>query len=100
MPTTQALLILVASWYAMLSLIAFAAFAFDKSRSRHPGARRMPERTLHAISALGGFPGAILAMWFIRHKNRKPVFVAITLALAALHIASWVAVMYIRSRRQ
>lgn len=78
-------------WYAALSLLAFAAFAIDKSRVQRPGARRIPERTLHILSGLGGFPGSFLAMALVHHKNRKLPFIVITLILAAAHLACWLA---------
>src|SRR5262245_57980716 len=75
-------------WYAALSVIAFAAFALDKRRAQLD-LRRTPERTLHTLSFLGGFPGAFAAMALVRHKNRKLGFVLITFAAAAAHILLW-----------
>ncbi len=45
---------------AVTSLASFAAYGFDKRRAG-TGGRRVPERTLHLLALLGGWPGAILA---------------------------------------
>ncbi len=58
--------------YAAMSLVTFAAFALDK-RAAVKGLRRTPEATLHTLELFGGWPGALLAMSFVRHKNRKSI---------------------------
>lgn len=65
--------IAVAAAYGIASLIAFAMYALDKSYARH-GESRTPERTLHVIGLLGGWPGAWLAQQIFRHKSRKVEF--------------------------
>lgn len=74
--------------YGVLSLAALLAHGFDKLQARR-GARRVPERTLHALALLGGFAGAWLGMRLFRHKTRKPVFTRIVSAAALLHAALW-----------
>ena len=91
------LLTLIAVWYAALSLVAFVTFAFDKSRAKRVGASRVPERTLHVLSGMGGFPGSMAAMWRLRHKNRKFGFVMVTIGLAGLHVGAWVLVILWRA---
>lgn len=84
------IVLLIASvWYGVASLVTLAMFTLDKLRAK-VNARRTPEKVLHTCSAFGGFPGAIVAMVLVRHKNRKPGFVAITLAIAAAHVIVWV----------
>jgi uncharacterized membrane protein YsdA (DUF1294 family) len=78
-------------WFGLASLAAFALFAIDKARAAR-NARRIPERTLHALELLGGWPGALAAMALVRHKNRKPAYWLVTLAIIALHAglaAAW-----------
>jgi uncharacterized membrane protein YsdA (DUF1294 family) len=58
---------------ALLSIVTFVAYAADKAAARR-GARRVPESTLHALSLLGGWPGALVAMRVLRHKTRKQPF--------------------------
>jgi uncharacterized membrane protein YsdA (DUF1294 family) len=79
---------IVLSIYGSMSLVTFGVFAFDKWRARREG-RRVPERTLHILSLLGGVPGALAAMPMLRHKNRKPSFWLVTAAIALLHAAAW-----------
>lgn len=98
MPQISTVLVVAVSWYVVTSLVAFVVFAIDKSRAQRVGSRRTPERTLHMLSALGGFPGSMVAMWGIRHKNRKVGFVVITVGLAAVHLAAWVVVVVVRLR--
>lgn len=76
MPSTGTVLTLSAAWYAVINLLTLAAYARDKAAARR-GARRIPERTLHLLALLGGWPGALLAQQLFRHKTRKPAFLAV-----------------------
>jgi len=81
-------LLTAAALYTTLSLLTLLAFARDK-RAATRNQPRTPERTLHTLELLGGFPGALLAMPLLRHKNRKPRYWLVTLAIAAAHAAAW-----------
>ncbi|SDC14046.1 Uncharacterized membrane protein YsdA, DUF1294 family [Sanguibacter gelidistatuariae] len=70
----------VPSWtawvYAAMSLLTFVVYAKDKAAAR--GRRwRTPESTLHLLSLLGGWPGALLAQQVLRHKTIKVSFRAV-----------------------
>ena len=56
--------------YALLSLLAFAAYGLDKSAARR-GGQRVSEQTLLTLGILGGWPGALVAQQAFRHKTRK-----------------------------
>lgn len=86
----------IAAWYGAASLVAFAAYGFDKLAARR-GSPRVPERTLHLVDVVGGWPGAIVAQQWFRHKTRKRSFrrvfwagVAVNV-LAAGALVAWLA---------
>jgi uncharacterized membrane protein YsdA (DUF1294 family)/cold shock CspA family protein len=60
--------------YLGLSLVAFFAYAFDKSAAVS-GRWRTAEQTLHLLSLAGGWPGALVAQQLLRHKTNKQSFV-------------------------
>lgn len=62
--------------YLAASLIAYFVYAIDKSAARQ-GAWRTQESTLHLLSLIDGWPGALLAQKKLRHKNRKASFQAV-----------------------
>lgn len=62
--------------FALFSLLAYAAYAKDKSAARK-GNWRVSEKTLHLLSLLCGWPGAILAQQRLRHKTQKRRFRAV-----------------------
>ena len=76
----------IATYIAVINLVTFIAFAIDKSKSKS-NSRRIPERTLLIISALGGSLGAMLAMHFIRHKTQHAKFKYGIPAMLFAHIA-------------
>lgn len=76
------------AWYLTLSVVTLLTYAADKRRAAL-GHWRVPNRTLHLLALLGGWPGAILAQEALRHKTRQPAFRAVTLVAALLHLALW-----------
>lgn len=84
---------IAAVWYVLASGAAFLMFAFDKLRAKQRefmAASRVPEKTLLLLSAIGGFPGAALAMRVVRHKTRKPVFAMVNIWAAVGHAVVWI----------
>lgn len=88
LPITFAMIFLVAltvfvvggwldkSWLALYygaSIIAYGVYAWDKTAAQNARGR-VPESTLHLMSLLGGWPGALIAQALLRHKTRKPSF--------------------------
>lgn len=59
--------------YTILSIITYLMYAKDKSAAEN-GNWRTPENTLHILSILGGWPGAIIARKKLRHKSTKQPF--------------------------
>lgn len=64
---------LVVCWYVALGLVTFAMYAKDKSAAQK-GTWRTPEKTLHTLSLIGGWVGAMLAQSYLRHKSQKSRF--------------------------
>jgi uncharacterized membrane protein YsdA (DUF1294 family)/cold shock CspA family protein len=74
--------------YLIASLITFMMYALDKSAAKR-GAWRTPESTLHWLSFIGGWPGALIAQQTLRHKSKKHSFrtifwITVVLNLGAL----------------
>lgn len=70
---TMKLPLLVFALYASASIITFIFYAVDKSAARK-GAWRTQESTLHLLSLVGGWPGALVAQQKLRHKSKKQSF--------------------------
>lgn len=75
--------------YLTLSLLAFLAYAFDKSAAVS-GRWRTSEQTLHLFSLAGGWPGALLAQQLLRHKTSKQSFVATFWFTVVLNVGAFV----------
>jgi uncharacterized membrane protein YsdA (DUF1294 family) len=54
-------------------MLAFLMFRLDK-RAAMARSRRIPERTLLGLAAIGGGLGAVAAQQMLRHKTRKEPF--------------------------
>lgn len=60
-------------YFAVLSLVTYMAYAVDK-RAAQKGNWRVQESSLHLLSLLGGWPGAMLGQQHLRHKSSKRAF--------------------------
>ncbi len=56
-----------------LSVVAFALYGWDKRQAKLDR-WRVPEKTLHGVAVIGGWPGAFAGQQFFRHKTRKTSF--------------------------
>jgi uncharacterized membrane protein YsdA (DUF1294 family) len=70
---------------AVASIVTFAIYGFDKRRAA-AGGWRVPERTLHLLAFVGGWPGAIAAQRQFRHKTRKLPFQVAFWGIVVLHV--------------
>jgi uncharacterized membrane protein YsdA (DUF1294 family) len=64
-----------ANWWPLalillMSLLTLAAYAHDK-RQAIRGGWRVPESRLHLLELCGGWPGALVARHWLRHKTQK-----------------------------
>ena len=82
---TTPLVVVLLGWYLASSLLAFLVFAHDKRAARRHR-HRVPERRLHVLELIGGFPGAWLAIMLLRHKSSKPSFLAVSLVASAVNL--------------
>lgn len=76
--------------YAIASVVTFFVYGWDKAAARG-GRRRVPEKALHGLAAVGGWPGALLAQQTLRHKTRKITFQIAYWSIVAAHAALWIA---------
>lgn len=82
------------SYITVLSIISVIVTTHDKL-SAERGGRRVPERTLLALSALGGSAVMLLMMCLIRHKTRHKKFmigiplIIILQVFALLYLNKW-----------
>jgi uncharacterized membrane protein YsdA (DUF1294 family) len=72
---------------------AWTAYGLDKRRASS-GGRRVPERTLHLLALLGGWPGALLGQRRFRHKTQKVSFRIVFWVVVVLHVAAVGAAAY------
>jgi uncharacterized membrane protein YsdA (DUF1294 family) len=80
----------VALAYGWMSLLCFAAYAWDKSAAR-AGRWRTRESTLLLLGLLCGWPGALLAQQLLRHKSAKPRFQIVFWVTVVLNVGGFLA---------
>jgi len=59
--------------YLGMSVLTFTVYLLDKSAAES-NRSRTPEKTLHSLALLGGWPGAMIAQQVLRHKSSKEEF--------------------------
>ena len=60
--------------FICINLGALYCYGLDKYRAIHNSRKRIPERVLLGIAAIGGVPGSLLGQLVFRHKIRKQQF--------------------------
>lgn len=75
--------------YLILSAVTYVVYALDKSSAKH-GGWRTRESTLHTLSIVGGWPGALLAQQFLRHKSTKAEFRSVFWITVVLNVAAFI----------
>lgn len=73
-------------WYAVFGLLTFSTYKQDKEAAEN-GMWRTPEANLHLLSLAGGWPAALLAQTYLRHKSQKTEFRIIYFTTVAANIA-------------
>ena len=64
---------LLGLWVLLASIVTFFVFGIDKWKAKR-GARRIRERTLFLLAAMGGSIGALFGMKVWRHKTLHKSF--------------------------
>ena len=81
----------------VMSLITFCTYGFDKYRAKRER-RRVPEKTLHLMALLGGWPGAWLGQKAFRHKTQKASFRLVFWLSVIANLAVLAGVVFLASR--
>jgi uncharacterized membrane protein YsdA (DUF1294 family)/cold shock CspA family protein len=76
--------------YVATSAFTFLTYALDKSAAVR-GAWRTPESTLHFLALAGGWPGALLAQQFLRHKSTKAEFRSVFWGTVIMNVTAFLA---------
>ncbi len=84
---------LFALYLAVINAATFATFARDKQAAAGRS-RRVPERRLLLLAAVGGSPAALLAQRVLRHKTRKEPFRSALWGIVAAQAAALAMVGY------
>lgn len=78
-----------------MNLLAYILMAVDKTKAiRH--ARRIPEKTLLLVAALGGSLGEWVAMASLRHKTKHKKFLILVPLFLLAHILIGVYFVFFR----
>ncbi|MCR9075898.1 MAG: DUF1294 domain-containing protein [bacterium] len=83
--------------YLLFSVVSALMHYADKRRAAR-GTRRIPERSLHSMELVGGWPGALLATRMIRHKTSKQSYMWKLYAIAILHAGGWMLLFWFATR--
>ena len=67
--------------------VCFILFALDKNFAGN-ARRRIPETTLHVATLAFAAPAAWLAIFYLRHKNRRTSFMVVTLAITIVQLCA------------
>ncbi len=81
--------LVIAAVYLGISVLTFIAYGLDKAAAKR-GVRRTPETTLHMLALACGWPGALLAQQYLRHKSSKAAFRSVFWCTVALNVAAFV----------
>ena len=69
-----------------MSMLAYILMAVDKAKAKRRE-RRIPERTLLLIAALGGSLGELFGMYGFHHKTKHKKFLILVPLFLIIHIA-------------
>jgi uncharacterized membrane protein YsdA (DUF1294 family)/cold shock CspA family protein len=85
----------LALWVGSFSIATYGVYAYDKTQAQAQGLR-VPEIVLHVMEALGGTPGAFVAIRVLHHKNKKRDFQVVFWLIVAAQIGFLVWFLFLR----
>lgn len=74
--------------YLVMSIATLAVYTWDKARAQR-GGDRVAEANLHLLEMLGGWPGALVAQQWLRHKSRKLPYQVRFWVIVICHLSLW-----------
>ena len=84
---------ILAGLYFFVSVVSYLMYKFDKQIARSPKKKsheyqgRIPEKNLHILDTLGGWPGALVSRAVYNHKTSKISFIRLFWLTVAINIA-------------
>jgi uncharacterized membrane protein YsdA (DUF1294 family)/cold shock CspA family protein len=91
----ESLPVWIALWVVAFSIATYGVYAYDKSQAQSQGLR-VPEAVLHLLEALGGSPGAFIAMRVLHHKNKKREYQVVFWLIVAAQAGFLVWLLFVR----
>ncbi|MGO2013219.1 DUF1294 domain-containing protein [Pseudoalteromonas sp.] len=82
-----------------MSTVTLLVYKWDKHLAMNTtqASTRVPERSLHIFALCCGWPGALLAQQWFRHKSKKRRFIVILWFIIVLNLALFIAgLLYLR----
>ncbi|MEM6258966.1 MAG: DUF1294 domain-containing protein [Planctomycetota bacterium] len=95
----QLWLIILVGEIVLMSLFTLGFYAWDKRQARRDG-WRVPEKRLHLLSLLGGWPGAMIGQRWLRHKSVKTRFRVVFWLTVLLHVSIATGITYLIRQQQ
>ena len=80
-----------------MSSVCFVAYGWDKKRASL-GQTRISEIRLHFFELLCGWPGAVVAQRYFRHKNRKMSYQVAFWLIVAVNLVCLSGYFFVRSK--
>lgn len=86
----------VASIYGTMSCITFLVYKWDKRLAIESTDQpiRVPQRSLHILALLCGWPGALIAQQWLRHKSQKRTFIAVLWLTVLINCSALACIYY------
>ena len=70
----------------LMSVLTFVVFGFDNRQALKGRGKRVPEKTIHVLALIGGWPGALAGQRVFRHKTIKMRFRIVLWLIIGMHL--------------